>query len=82
MILHPGLSRLAEAFRPLLGSNLRMGREIEKVEHIPENDGKVKLLWKRRPADIQLQSETYDYAIISAPFAVVRRWRLPSEFES
>ncbi|KAK2739761.1 hypothetical protein FQN57_006458 [Myotisia sp. PD_48] len=73
-----GLSRLVEAFRPHLGrDDLKLGREIEKVEYLTQGDGKVKLSWKLKYTDTEFKSETYDYAIITAPFSVVRRWRLP-----
>jgi hypothetical protein len=78
----PGLSRLAGAFQPFIKKDLTLGREIERVEHLPEGDGKVKLLWKKKYTDTTFQEATYDYAVISAPFPVVRRWRLPREYNS
>ena len=54
-----------------------MGREIERMEYLSEGDGKVKLLWRDDFKDLKFQEETFDYAVISAPFTALRRWRLP-----
>jgi hypothetical protein len=77
-----GLSRLPGAFQPFIKKDLTLGREIERIEHVPEGDGKVKLFWKKKFTDTTFQEATYDYAVISAPLPIVRRWRLPREWNS
>lgn len=69
-----GLSRLPRSFGPLVENVLRFNTKIERVNY--ENN-KVTLEWKNNYKDANFQSSTFDYAIISAPFTVVRQWRLP-----
>lgn len=70
-----GLSRLPEAFRPLVKDSIRFNTRIERVGYA---DGKVTLRYKNNGfRDAGFQESTHDYAIISAPFTVVRQWRLP-----
>ncbi|OAR01157.1 hypothetical protein LLEC1_06005 [Akanthomyces lecanii] len=69
-----GLSRLPLSFAPLVSGNTQMGIKVERVKHA---DDKVTLQWKRSFKDRDFQNSTFDYAVISAPFTVVRQWRLP-----
>ncbi|QPH15890.1 hypothetical protein C2857_000409 [Epichloe festucae Fl1] len=69
-----GLSRLPEAFQPLVKDSIRFNTRIERVRYA---DGKVTLQYKNSFRDAGFQEFTHDYAIISAPFSVVRQWRLP-----
>ncbi|KAG7100910.1 L-amino-acid oxidase like protein, partial [Verticillium longisporum] len=71
-----GLSRLPAAFRPLVEDVTVMDRRIERVSYERTSD-RVKLQWRDDQASQTLQSASYDYAVISAPFTVVRSWRLP-----
>ncbi|KAM0282404.1 hypothetical protein ACHAQH_003085 [Verticillium albo-atrum] len=71
-----GLSRLPRAFHPLVDDVTVMDRRIERVSYEP-NSNRVELQWRENQTSQPLQSATYDYAIISAPFTVVRSWRLP-----
>lgn len=77
-----GFSRLPEAFGPLVSKDLKKNRAIEKIEYLPEGDGQVKLSWKEKFTDSKFKDQTYDYAVVSAPFSVVRRWRLPRKYKS
>lgn len=59
-----------------------MNRRIERIQytHPDKNQSKVQLQWRdtsnpKKPS--ALRTSTYDYALISAPFTVVRSWRLP-----
>lgn len=69
-----GMSRLPEAFLPLVKDNLRLNTKIERVRHA--ND-KVTLQWRHDFKD-SLHSSTYDYAIVAVPFTIVRQWRMPN----
>ncbi|CRK11632.1 hypothetical protein BN1723_009445 [Verticillium longisporum] len=71
-----GLSRLPAAFRPLVEDVTVMDRRIERVSYEPTSD-RVTLQWRDNQTLQALQSASYDYAVISAPFTVVRSWRLP-----
>jgi len=70
-----------------------MNRRVERIKYTTETQGKgktstkvpkVQLTWrdvsKSKPnkKSSELQTSTYDYAVIAAPFSVVRQWRLPS----
>ncbi|KAL2121798.1 hypothetical protein VTJ04DRAFT_2253 [Mycothermus thermophilus] len=81
-----GLNRLPLAFAPIVGKDTYMGRKIERISYT--NDSKVNLVWRdvsARPiksvgidTSRDLKNATFDYAIVGAPFSVVRSWRLPS----
>ncbi|PGH15680.1 hypothetical protein AJ79_02274 [Helicocarpus griseus UAMH5409] len=72
-----GLSRLPAAFGPIVEKDTKFNREIEKLEYFPEEGGKVKLSWKGNGTYSAYETGMYDYAVVSVPFSVVRRWRLP-----
>ncbi|KAJ4153802.1 hypothetical protein LMH87_010274 [Akanthomyces muscarius] len=69
-----GFSRLPLSFVPLVGDNTQMGIKVERAKYA---DDKVTLQWKHSFKDRDFQNSTFDYAVISAPFTVVRQWRLP-----
>ncbi|GAO13550.1 hypothetical protein UVI_02015770 [Ustilaginoidea virens] len=69
-----GFSRLPRAFQPLVHGRVRFNTRVERVKHA---GGKVTLEWKESFMDARFQQSTFDYAIVSAPFTVVRQWRLP-----
>ncbi|KAK3987379.1 putative L-amino-acid oxidase precursor [Cladorrhinum sp. PSN332] len=73
-----GLNRLPLAFHPHVNKVTTMNQAVERVAYLP--DGKVQLSYrdtssKRKAKD--LKTASYDFALISAPFSVVRTWRLP-----
>lgn len=70
------MSRLPNAFKPMLQDNIKYHRKIQKVEHL-ENENQVKVSWKGNYEDRKFQSATYDHAIIAVPFTVIRKWELP-----
>lgn len=70
-----GLSRLPQAFQPLVQDKVRFNTRIERVKR---TDGKVTLQWKNSFKDLNFQEASFDYALVSAPFSVVRQWRLPN----
>lgn len=69
-----GFSRLPLSFAPLVSDNTQMGIKVERVKY---TDNKVTLQWKHSFKDRDFKNSTFDYAVISAPFTVVRQWRLP-----
>jgi len=88
--INGGLSRLPLSFHPLVNKDTTMNRRIERIQYTTESEGKghsatkvpkVQFSWRdvSNPKKTQsLRTSTYDYALISAPFSVVRQWRLPS----
>lgn len=65
-----------------------MNRKVERIgytqagggRHSPKTN-KVQLSWRDTStpqSSSKLRTSTYDYALVSAPFSVVRSWRLPS----
>lgn len=72
-----GLNRLPYSFYPHVDSITKMDRSIERAEFLPKTN-QVQLSWKKRFTDIEFQSATYDYAMISVPFSKVRSWRFPN----
>ncbi|KIW44439.1 uncharacterized protein PV06_02910 [Exophiala oligosperma] len=71
-----GLSRLPSAFHPLVDSLTYMNRKIQRVEY-DESMERVTLQWKDKPLDKVWQNASYDMAVVTAPLALVRTWRLP-----
>jgi monoamine oxidase len=72
-----GLNRLPLSFHPLVDNITTMSRKIERIR-IDKDPKKVTLQWRSNYTSSCLQEASYDYALISAPFSVVRKWRLPS----
>lgn len=70
-----GLSRLPKSFAPHVEKDLQLNRKIERVSFSEENK-EVTLQWKG--AGGELQSASYDYAVMAVPFVVMANWRLPS----
>ena len=69
-----GLQRLPDAIYPLVKSRLSFGRHVGKSTFDPATR-KVTLSWKTRWSDKTYKNNTFDYAVVSAPFSVVRGWR-------
>lgn len=64
------------SFLPLVGKDLTMGRKIERVRYLRDLN-KVELQWRDSFLEAEFKSAAYDFAIITPPFSVVRKWRLP-----
>lgn len=80
--INGGLNRLPLSFHPLVNKDTRMNRKIEQIQFVPgkkREGSKVQLHWRDNAnrRNSQPRISTYDYAIVSAPFSVVRSWRLP-----
>ncbi|KAL8952974.1 MAG: hypothetical protein Q9222_001150 [Ikaeria aurantiellina] len=58
-----------------------MNRSIERAEYLPDT-AQVQLSWKNSYTDAEFQSQTYDYAVVAAPFSKVRSWRFPNTSET
>lgn len=72
-----GLSRLPKSFAPHVEKDLQLNRKIERVS-FSEESKEVTLQWKGKGAGGELQSTSYDYAVMAVPFVVMANWRLPS----
>lgn len=72
-----GLSRLPSAFHPLVDDITHMDRKVQRVSY-NQSTKRVTLQWKTKSLDRTFQNASYDYAIITAPMALVRTWRLPA----
>lgn len=70
-----GMSRLPMSFAPLVADNTKMGVKVERLHY--DNNNKVTMQWKHNFKDPNFQASTFDYAVISVPFTVVRQWRIP-----
>ncbi|KAI6382553.1 hypothetical protein MCOR32_003042 [Pyricularia oryzae] len=71
-----GLSRLPKSFAPHVEKDLQLNRKIERVS-FSEESKEVTLQWKGKGAGGELQSTSYDYAVMAVPFVVMANWRLP-----
>ncbi len=71
-----GLSRLPLSFQPHVDKATIFGRKIERVTY-SKSDKKVILHWRDGYKSSKFHSSAHDYAVISAPFTIVRKWRLP-----
>ncbi|ROT39642.1 L-amino-acid oxidase [Sodiomyces alkalinus F11] len=79
-----GLNRLPNAFGPLLEaaeaegtSATRFGVRVEEVRFDEEAE-RVELAWRDSYLGDEWYAESYDYAVVAAPFSSVRTWRLPA----
>jgi monoamine oxidase len=70
------MSRLPNAFKPLVGDDLKYHRKIQKVQYL-EDEKKVQVSWKTNYTDRGFQNAKYDYTFVAVPFTVVRKWELP-----
>ena len=71
-----GLSRLPNAFTPLVSNRTRFNTKVESLTW-NSTTKKVTLAWRDKPFSKTTTSLTADYAVISAPFTKLRLWRLP-----
>lgn len=74
-----GLSRLPFSFYPLVGNVTSWNRNVERVQFDAKTN-KVQLQWREKRVISKLETSSFDYTLISAPFSVVKRWRLPLGF--
>ena len=88
--INGGLNRLPLSFHPLVNNATSMNRRVERIQfttqqgdkcHPANNTPKVELSWRdvSNPKKTQpLSTSKFDYVLVSAPFTVVRQWRLPA----
>ncbi|KAK4450492.1 L-amino-acid oxidase [Podospora aff. communis PSN243] len=72
-----GLNRLPLAFHPLVDPITTMNTKIERVS-LDTANRKVHLHHRDSFLSRDFHTNTYDFAIVSVPFSIVRKWRLPS----
>lgn len=70
------MNRLPLAFHPLVDDDLRLGSKVERIKYHNDTD-RLTLSWRGNYTEPTLTSASFDYAVISAPFTVVKRLRLP-----
>lgn len=73
------MARLPNAFKPLVGDDLKYYRKIQKVDYL-SHENKVQISWKNHYTDCEFQKATYDHTFVAVPFTVVRKWKLPGTF--
>lgn len=80
-----GMQRLPEAFRPLLGNDIKYQHSVQKLEILEDN--KVGITYTTvqdnqhqfPPLNCgHTQMESFDHVIVTCPLGVVRRWDLPT----
>lgn len=82
-----GLQRLPDAIEPHVKGRVDFRKKIKAVSY-NSTDKKVTLTYgdhktvKPRKSAPEYRSETFDYAVISAPFPVVRTWRMTPRLPS
>ncbi|KAB8338859.1 hypothetical protein FH972_021803 [Carpinus fangiana] len=74
-----GLSRLPAAFHPSVDAITKMDHKVEKIEYL-EDCNQVRVSWKHNFTEKAFKSRDYDYAIVAAPFSVVKQWRFPGTY--
>lgn len=70
------MNRMPLAFHPLVEEAVQFGSKVERIRYDNETD-RLTLQWRGNYTDLTFESADFDYAVISAPFSVVRRMRLP-----
>lgn len=70
-----GLSRLGEAFHPIVDDRLTLNRRIQKIS-FDDKTNKTAIHWRDNPFDRDLQSNTYDKTIVAAPFSTAKLWNI------
>jgi monoamine oxidase len=70
-----GLTRLAEAFHPVVDGKITYGRRINKLSY-DETTRKTSVHWYDSK-NAKTEKRTYDKTIVAVPFSVVRLWGLP-----
>ena len=71
-----GLNRLPASFEPHVKDIVKLGRKIERITFDPSAK-KVQLHWRGHYTDKNFQTSSHDFAVVSVPFSIVRKWRLP-----
>ncbi|RAL09382.1 flavin monoamine oxidase family protein [Aspergillus homomorphus CBS 101889] len=78
--LDKGFESLPRAFAPHVADKITLGRRISGLSY-NESADKVSLLWRNDPNDWDPAAEQYDYAVVAAPFSMLRAWNLPEYSE-
>ena len=71
-----GFNRVSDAFTPHVSSRLTLNRKIRKLEPITENGNQqTRLSWLSQNRTVE--SQDYDYTIMTVPFTMTRMMDLP-----
>lgn len=76
-LLYLGLSRLPLAFGPTVTDRVKFGRRVDKIDY-SKSANKVTFSWRNNYRDRDYLTAEYDYALVAAPFSMVRKLRKPS----
>ncbi|CAZ83896.1 unnamed protein product [Tuber melanosporum] len=72
-----GLNRLPLAFEPIVKDRVHFGRRVDKISY-SKSGNKVKFSWRKDFRDRDYLNAEYDYALVAAPFSIVRKLRTPA----
>jgi len=75
-LLYLGLSRLPLAFGPTVTDRVKFGRRVDKIDY-SKSANKVTFSWRNNYRDRNHSTAEYDYALVAAPFSMVRKLRKP-----
>ncbi|PYH47052.1 flavin monoamine oxidase family protein [Aspergillus saccharolyticus JOP 1030-1] len=78
--LDKGFESLPRAFAPHIAGKITLNRRIHGLDY-NESTNKISLLWRNDPHHHDFVAEEYDYAVVAAPFSMVRAWELPNYSE-
>ncbi len=70
------MNGLPNAFEHIVGDDVQFDSKVERIKYDEDTD-RLTLSWRGNYTDTNLESADFDYAVISAPFTMVRRMRLP-----
>nr|WKC17449.1 putative L-amino-acid oxidase [Sarocladium sp.] len=71
-----GMNLLPNAFHPLVDDITKFNAKVEKVQ-LDEKTSRLKLHWRANYTDPELESQSFDYAILSPTMPAVQKLRLP-----
>ncbi|KAG0639934.1 flavin-containing amine oxidoreductase-domain containing protein [Tuber brumale] len=71
-----GLNRLPLAFGPTVKDRVKFGRRVDKIGY-SKSANKVEFSWRKDFRDRDYLTAEYDYALVAAPFSIVRKLRTP-----
>jgi hypothetical protein len=73
-----GMNLLPNAFHPIVDDITTFGAKVEKIQ-FDEKTSRLKLHWRGNYTETKLESQSFDYAILSPTIPAVQRMRLPGK---
>jgi hypothetical protein len=70
------MNMLPNAFHPLVDDITKFNARVEEIQW-DEKASRLKLQWRGNYTETKLQSQSFDYAILSPTLTAVQRMRLP-----